>query len=90
MIDKATEYVKTDDSKLKLIRLELWLSPVLIITPIVISILLLWNWYLGGYIGGSPVYNGELMLALIILIGNLIFDVPLIKSLFKRDDIYYK
>jgi len=65
----------------KLMRLELWFAPLLIILPIVVSIFLIRDWFYRGFSLGISTYDGELFLAIIILVGNIVFDVPFLKSL---------
>ena len=79
MTHKETGYLKKDNEKL--IRMELWFAPLLIVSPFLVSILLIWNWFYRGYLTGSSAFDGELLLAVIIMIGNIIFDIPFIKSL---------
>ena len=43
----------------------------LIIVPIVVSLFFLWDWYVRGFSTGSSVYDGELLIGLLLLIGNL-------------------
>lgn len=69
------------NKKTRLTRLELWFAPLLIILPIIVSIFLLRDWFYRGFSLGISAYNGELFLAIIILVGNIIFDVPFLKSL---------
>lgn len=66
------------------IRLELWFAPLLIILPIVVSIFLIRDWFYRGFSLGISTYDGELFLAIIILVGNIIFDVSFLKSLISR------
>ena len=63
-----------------LVRLELWLAPVLIIVPLGVSVFFIWDWFTRGFSLGFSAYDGELFLGLLLLIGNLTFDVPLLKS----------
>ncbi|MCK5261087.1 MAG: hypothetical protein KAJ44_02800 [Thermoplasmatales archaeon] len=65
----------------RLMRLELWFTPLLIILPIVVSIFLIRDWFYRGFSLGISTYDGELFLAIIILVGNIVFDVPFLKSL---------
>jgi hypothetical protein len=64
-----------------LLRLELWFAPVLIIVPIGVSLFFLWDWYVRGFSTGSSVYDGELLIGLLLLIGNLMFDIFFLRSL---------
>lgn len=65
-------------------RPEFWFAPLLIILPIVVSIFLIRDWFYRGFSLGISTYDGELFLAIIILVGNIIFDVPFLKSLVSR------
>jgi len=64
-----------------LLRLELWFAPVLIIVPIGVSLFFLWDWYVRGFSTGSSLYDGELIIGLLLLIGNLMFDIFFLRSL---------
>ena len=64
-----------------LLRLELWFAPLLVILPLAVSFFLIWDWYVRGDSVGLPQYNGELLLALLILCGNLAVDVPFLRSI---------
>ena len=67
-----------------LLRLELWFAPVLIIVPIGASLFFLWDWYVRGFSTGSSLYDGEFILGLLLLLGNLFFDLLFLKSLHKK------
>ena len=58
-----------------LLRLELWFAPMLIIVPIGVSLFFVWDWVVRGFSTGSSMYDGELILGLLLLFGNLFFDV---------------
>jgi hypothetical protein len=64
-----------------LLRLELWFAPILIIVPLVVSLVLAWDWYARGSSIGLSLYDGELLLALLILFGNLAVDIPFLRSI---------
>ena len=64
-----------------LLRLELWFAPMLIIVPIGVSFFFIWDWMVRGFSTGSSVYDGELILGLLLLFGNLFFDVLFLQSL---------
>jgi hypothetical protein len=79
-MEKKNDTRKENIQKL-LLRLELWFAPVLIIVPIGVSLFFLWDWYVRGFSTGSSVYDGELLIGLILLIGNLMFDIFFLRSL---------
>ena len=64
-----------------LLRLELWFAPLLLLVPIIVSLVFLLEWYTKGFIDGSSAYDGEFTLGLLVLIGNLAFDVPFVRSI---------
>ena len=64
-----------------LLRLELWFAPSLLLVPIIVSVVFLLEWYTKGYITGSSEYNGELILGLLLILGNLLFDIPFVRSI---------
>jgi hypothetical protein len=64
-----------------LLRLELWFAPLLIVVPIFVSFFFIWDWYFRGVILKISRYDGELILGLLILFGNLLCDILFIKSI---------
>jgi len=64
-----------------LLRLELWFAPILIVVPLVISLFLIWDWFARGFSVGISRYDGELLLALLILFGNITIDIPFLRSI---------
>ena len=78
---KETEYIKKEGANEKLLRAELLFAPPLIIAPVLVSVFLINDWFVKGFSTGISNYNGELLLAMIILSGNILFDIPFIKSL---------
>ncbi len=64
-----------------LLRLELWFAPSLLLVPTLVSVVFLLEWYTKGYITGSSEYNGELILGLLLFLGNLLFDIPFLRSI---------
>lgn len=78
---KETEYLKKEKGNAKLRRAELWLAPLIILAPILVSVFLINDWFVRGFSIGISRYDGELILAAIILAGNILFDIPFVKSL---------
>jgi hypothetical protein len=64
-----------------LLRLELWFAPLLIIVPLVVSFFFFGEWYIKGFSARSSLYDGELLIGLLLLIGNLMFDIFFLRSL---------
>ena len=66
-------------------RLELWLTPLLVIAPVLIGLLLVTEWVFRGVVLGSSAYDAEALLGGLILIGTLVFDVPFLRTVrFRR------
>lgn len=78
------EYLKKENNSKKLIRTELFFTPLLVIFPLFVGLILIINWYINGFIKGKIGFESELLLGLIIIVVNLIFDIPFIKSLIKQ------
>jgi len=87
MDDVNKEYLKTYYNDLKVIKSEVFFTPMLIILPLLVGIFLIYDWFCRGYSLGISDFNGELMLGVIILVGNVLFDVPFVSSLirYKKD-----
>jgi hypothetical protein len=64
-----------------LLRLELWFAPLLIIIPLVVSLFFVQDWYTRGFSTGSSEFDGELLIGMIILIGNILVDIPFLRSI---------
>jgi len=64
-----------------LLRLELWFAPLLLLVPFIVSVVFLLEWYTKGFITGSSKYDGELLLGLLLIVGNLLFDIPFVGSI---------
>ena len=78
---KDTEYLKKEGGNEKLLRAELLFAPILVIAPVLVSVFLINDWFVRGFSTGISRYDGEILLATIILAGNILFDIPFIKSL---------
>jgi len=81
MKNTAKEYVKFDKNDIKAVRLEILLTPLIVIFPPLVSAYLIYDWFTRGLLMSISQYNGELFIALIILIGNILFDIPFIRTL---------
>ena len=78
------EYLKKENNTKKIIRTELLFTPLLVTLPFVVGLFFIYDWYINGFINRLTGFESELVLGLIIIIGNLIFDIPFIKSLIKN------
>lgn len=81
MRSKGKEYLETNYDDLKVIKTEVMLTPLLIALPLVVAVFLINDWFNSGFLEGISKYDGELLLAIIILVGNIMFDIPFIRSL---------
>jgi len=77
------EYLKNEYNNLRIVRTEILFTPLLVILPLIVASFLIYDWFCRGFSEGSSIYNSELMLGIIILVANITFDVPFIKSLIK-------
>ena len=87
MKNSEKEYLKTNNSNLKVIKTEIVLMPLLIIIPLFIAGFLINSWFINGYLKDVSSYNGELIIAIIILIVNIVFDIPFVFSMIKYKKI---
>ncbi|DAC73144.1 MAG TPA: hypothetical protein DSN98_01710 [Thermoplasmata archaeon] len=78
---KTSTNRRNESAQKLLLRLELWFAPLLLVVPLIVSLVFLGDWYVKGFIGRSASYDGELFLGLLLLIGNLLFDIPFLRSL---------
>jgi len=83
MTQQNTEYMDTRAANEHVRRMAVLLSPVLIMTPLVISIILLVQWFIQGYLQHDARYTTELILGVVIIVGNILFDIPFVQSLRK-------
>ena len=81
MYKEKMEYLKKNNNFEKVIRTEVLFTPLLIIVPVIVGIFLIYNWYVKGFLANNSIYDGELLIGIIILFGNFIFDIPFLKSL---------
>ena len=76
------KYLKNENSDSKIIRTEILFTPLLVFAPLVVGLLLIYDWVVRDLlINNGPDLRGELMLGIIILTCNIMFDIPFIKSL---------
>lgn len=85
MNEENMKYLKNNNNS-KILRTEILFAPILIVLPFIVGILLINDYYTRGIIGQDPKYFGELILGLVIIIANIIFDIPFVKSLMKKKE----
>ncbi len=82
MNEQNVEYLKKDSGDLRrVIRTEIWFTPLLIVLPLVVGSFLISDWFCRDFSMNDLELTGELMLGVIILVGNVMFDIPFLKSL---------
>lgn len=64
-----------------LLRLELWFAPLLLIVPLAVSLFFVQDWFIRGVCTGSSEFDGELFIGMIILVGNVLVDIPFLRSI---------
>lgn len=82
-------YVKNSNSNERIFRTELLLAPLLIFLPFIVGIIFVNDWYVRGFLTDSYAFDGELILGILIILGNILFDIPFIKSL-KNFNVLFK
>ena len=76
-------YIKNQSNNERVIRTEILFTPLLVILPIFIGLVFICDWYSRGVVDGDSEYFGTLVIGIIIIVGNLFFDIPFIQSLRK-------
>jgi len=80
-MNKSMKYLEKEKNISKIIRAEIFFAPLLVVLPFLVGIAFINEWYIHGLAYGDHSYDIELVLGIIIIFGNIIFDVPFIKSL---------
>ena len=78
------EYIQKKVNYVKIVRAAVFFTPLLVFLPLFVSFFMIYDWYVRGFLAGSSSFDVELMIGVIILFGNIVFDIPFIKSLRKR------
>ena len=81
MKKNGEEYLKNEYNDLRLVRTEILFTPLLVFLPLIVAAFLINDWFFNGFSNSVSDYDGELMLAIIILVCNIIFDIPFLRSL---------
>ena len=77
MNNEKMMYLKKEESYAKVIRTEILFTPLLIVLPFIVGVLLISDWYNRGFSVNNHVFNGELIFGVLILVVNIIFDIYL-------------
>jgi hypothetical protein len=78
---KKMKYLDERENVEKIIRTELIFAPFLVILPIIVGSFFIYDWYNRDFILNNLDLTGELIIGVIILVGNIVFDIPFLKSL---------
>jgi len=81
MEKNGEDYLKVQDNNLRIIRTEMLFTPILVFLPLIAAGLFINDWFSNGFLKGVSGYDGELILAIIILVFNIAFDIPFVRSL---------
>lgn len=84
MNKKNQKYIKNSNlGDLKIVRTEIIFMPLLVVAPFLVGFFLIQDWYIRDYLWDELDLFRQLLLGCIIIIGNILFDIPFIKSLGK-------
>jgi len=78
---EGMEYLEKGSNDVKVLRSEIFFTPLLIFLPLFVSCFMIYDWFSRGFSLGISSFDTELILGVIILFGNIVFDIPFIKSL---------
>ena len=78
------KYLKNDKKNSKLLRTEIFFSPFLVLIPFIVGSYFIIDWYNRGFVDNQSGVLGSLIIGLIIIIGNIIFDIPFVKSIIRQ------
>ncbi len=65
----------------RVIRAELLFTPLLILLPFIVGVALIYDWLTRDFFTNQLELTSELIHGIIIIIGNLMFDIPFLNSL---------
>ena len=82
-MNKNMEYLKKERNMSKIIRSEIFFAPLLIMIPFLVGSVFIYEWYSRGFVLGVSSFDFEVVLGLILIFGNIMFDIPFIISLRK-------
>jgi len=82
MNTKNQKYIKNSNRvDLKIVKIEILFTPLLVVAPFLVGFFLIKDWYIRDYLWNELDLFRQLLLGCIIIIGNILFDIPFIKSL---------
>jgi len=82
MNKKNQKYMKNSNlGDLKIVRTEILFTPLLVVAPFLVGFFLIQDWYIRDYLWNELDLFRQFLLGCIIIIGNILFDIPFIRSL---------
>lgn len=82
-LNKNMEYLRKEKNISRVIRSEIIFAPLLVVLPLVVGFVFIYEWYSRGFVAGISSFDFEFVLGLIIIFGNVLFDIPFIRSLIR-------
>ena len=67
-----------------ILKAELIITPFLVIIPFIVSFIFIMEWYFNGFLQKNTIYNGELLIGIIIFFINILFAIPFLKGIIKQ------
>jgi hypothetical protein len=84
------DYLNNDSEKKRIIRTEVLFTPFLVVVPMVVAVFLILDWYYRGFSQGSSAYDGEIIVGVIMLVANIVFEIPFVRSLVRYNRDFFK
>jgi hypothetical protein len=73
--------VKKNKTNDRIIRAELIFTPLLILLPFIVGVSLIYDWINRDFLTNQLELTAELIIGIVIIIVNLMFDIPFLNSL---------
>lgn len=83
MNGKEMKYLEKPSDDFKVVRTEILFTPLLIVLPFLVGVLFIQEWFYHGFSVGISDFDGQLIIGVLIIFGNIVFDIPFIKSLIR-------
>ncbi len=65
----------------KNIRTEILFAPLLVLLPFIVGFFMIYDWYIRDFTLGEVDLFCQLIIGLVIIFGNILFDIPFLKNL---------
>lgn len=80
-MNKEMEYIKNESNRYRLVRTELIFAPLLVVAPFLLGLYFINDWFYRDITLNQLELEIELILGIIVIIANIAFDIPFLKSL---------